>query len=84
MSRNGKVDDDGEILRAARSWMNGEYSETYEWELEGNRKAYVEDMEKGVCWGNKFRHEQDEISRELEDEVTDLLLDDLLADFLVQ
>lgn len=86
LSVNGKLHDvefDCKILRIAKSWMNGEYDESYEWEVDDKRGSYVKDMEKGVCW-NKFKQEQEEVSKELEVKVLDDLIDDLLADFLVK
>ncbi|KAI3444623.1 hypothetical protein Pfo_001288 [Paulownia fortunei] len=83
LSINGNLHDvefDCEILRIAKSWMNGEYDESYEWEVEDKRDAYVKDMEKGAGW-NKFKQEQEETSKELEVKVWDELIDELLADF---
>ncbi|KAL3829618.1 hypothetical protein ACJIZ3_018420 [Penstemon smallii] len=84
ISSNGKLLDfefDCEILRNVKSWMNGEYNESYEWGLEENREAYVKDIEKGVEW-NKFNHEQQDISKELEIRMLNELLDELLNDLL--
>ncbi|KAK6119420.1 hypothetical protein DH2020_046836 [Rehmannia glutinosa] len=86
LSINGKFNDvefDNEILRIARSWMNGDYDyESYEWEVEDKRKAYVKDMEKGVSNWNQFRQEQEELSKELEVMVLDDLIHEVLDDFL--
>ncbi|KAK6162440.1 hypothetical protein DH2020_002281 [Rehmannia glutinosa] len=88
LSINGKFNDvefDNEILRIARSWMNGDYDyESYEWEVEDNRKAYVMDMEKGVSNWHQFRQEQEEMSKELEVMVLDDLIHDVLDDFLTK
>ncbi|KAK4381197.1 hypothetical protein Sango_2994100 [Sesamum angolense] len=84
LSTKGKFKDvkfDSEIVKSAKAWMNGEYDESYEWEVEDNRTAYVKDMEKGVCW-NKFKQEQEEMSLELQDKVLDELINELSADFL--
>ncbi|KAL8495380.1 hypothetical protein ACS0TY_019504 [Phlomoides rotata] len=86
LSINGKLQDDEfdcKILRFARSWINDEFDESYEWEVEKKRASYVEDMEKGMCWNN-FKQEQEEVSMELGFEVLDDLMDDLLIDFLVR
>ncbi|KAL0397839.1 UNVERIFIED_CONTAM: hypothetical protein Scaly_0232300 [Sesamum calycinum] len=84
LSTKGKCNDvefDSEIVKTAKAWMNGGYDESYEWEVEDNRTAYVKDMEKGVCW-NKFKQEQEEMSLELQDKVLDELINELFADFL--
>ncbi|KAL0464728.1 UNVERIFIED_CONTAM: hypothetical protein Slati_0360400 [Sesamum latifolium] len=85
LSTKEKFDDvefDSEIVKTAKSWMNGEYDdESYEWVVEDKRMAYVKDMEKGVCW-HKFEQEQEEMSLELQVEVLDDLVNELLADFL--
>lgn len=84
LSSKGKFNDvefDSEIVKTAKTWMNGEYDESYEWEVKDKRMAYVRDMEKGVCW-NKFEQEQEEMSLELQVKVLDDLINELLADFL--
>ncbi|GFP98526.1 hypothetical protein PHJA_001996500 [Phtheirospermum japonicum] len=86
LSINGKLPDiefDNEILRMAKSWINGEYAESYEWEVENTREAYVKDMEKGVFW-NKFKQEQEEMSIELEVMVLNELIDEALVEFFTE
>lgn len=86
LSINGKFDDDefdGKLLRIAESWMDGEFEESYEWEVEEERESFVKDMEKGICW-SKFEEEQRELCEELEVRVLDSLMDDLVLDFLAR
>ncbi|KAL3618686.1 hypothetical protein CASFOL_037505 [Castilleja foliolosa] len=86
LSINGKLHDfefDREILSMAKSWINGEYDESYEWEVENMRGAYVKDMEKEISW-NKFKQEQDEMSIGLEIMVLNELIDEALVDFLTR
>lgn len=86
LSINGKLHDhefDCKILRIARSWIDGEFDESYEWEVEKKRASYVKDMEKGTFWNN-FEQEQQEVSVELGFEVLDDLIDQCLVDFLVR
>ncbi|XP_051134013.1 uncharacterized protein LOC127253424 [Andrographis paniculata] len=78
-----KLKEESELLRAARSWKNGEFEETYQWELEDRRKAYVEDMEKGFNW-SRFSHEHDEISMELHVWVLEEIFDEVIEEFLAQ
>ncbi|KAL0428942.1 UNVERIFIED_CONTAM: hypothetical protein Sradi_0520200 [Sesamum radiatum] len=84
LSTKGKSNDgefDSGIVKTAKAWMNGEYDELYEWEVEDKRMAYVKDMEKGVCW-HKFEQDQEEMSLELQDKMLEDLVNELLADFL--
>ncbi|GER31285.1 polyamine oxidase 1 [Striga asiatica] len=85
LSISGKIHDPefhDELMEMAKSWITGEYDdESYLWEVEDKRKAYVKDMENGVYW-NKFEQEQEDVSMEIAAEVFDELIDDVLADFL--
>lgn len=86
LSINGMLQNDEfdcKILRIARSWIDDEFDESYEWEVEKERASYVKDMERGICWNN-FTQEQQEVSIELGFEVLDDLIDNLLIDFLAR
>lgn len=76
---NVEFDYDQILIRVAKSWLNGEFDESYDWEVEDKRESYVKDMEKTVCWKH-FRQEQEIVSRELEIKVLNELLDELLMD----
>lgn len=76
---NVEFDYDQILIRVAKSWLNGEFDESYDWEVEDKRESYVKDMEKMVCWKH-FRQEQEIVSRELEIKVLNELLDELLMD----
>ncbi|CAL5340137.1 unnamed protein product [Camellia sinensis] len=82
-TRRDKNDDefDCEMLRVAKDWMCEQYDESFEWEVEGKREAYVRDMEGGVKWRwSKFEEEQQELAMETEVGVLNCLLDELLVD----
>nr|GME10985.1 myb-like protein X [Ipomoea batatas] len=55
--------------------------ESYEWEVEEKREAYIRDMEKaaGMRWYN-FEEEKEEVCREVEVEVFRDLVDEVLAE----
>ncbi|KAL6569458.1 hypothetical protein OROMI_013972 [Orobanche minor] len=80
LSINGNLHDveshNNDILRFARSWINGE--------LEDKRESYIKDIGKGIDTWNNFKHqEQQEISMELEIEVLNELIDQVLVDFFL-
>ncbi|XP_058225542.1 uncharacterized protein LOC131334514 [Rhododendron vialii] len=66
------------ILRVAEDWVSGKY-ESFEWEMEGKREAFVRDMERGERW-KKFEEEIEELAMEMEAWVLDYLVDELVVD----
>ncbi|KAL2478811.1 hypothetical protein Fot_47825 [Forsythia ovata] len=82
LATKGNFDDfelDCDLLRQAKSWINGEYNESFEWEM---RENYVNDMERGLMWKNKFKEEQEELAMDLEIEVLRDLFGEFLDDFI--
>lgn len=67
------------ILRVAEDWVSGKYEESFEWEMEGKREAFVRDMERGERW-KKFEKEREELAMEMEAWVLDYLVDELVVD----
>ncbi|KAL2461626.1 hypothetical protein Adt_45046 [Abeliophyllum distichum] len=85
LATKGNFDDfelDCEILRHAKSWINGEYNESFEWEMHEMRENYVNDMERGLTWKNKFKEEQEDLAMDLEIEVLRDLFGEFLDDFI--
>ncbi|KAH6779823.1 hypothetical protein C2S52_011060 [Perilla frutescens var. hirtella] len=72
---NDDDDDDCKILRIAKSWMDGELEEE-------NRESFVKDMDKGICWNNKFKQEQQHLCHQLELTLFNDLIDHLVADLI--
>ncbi|KAK6137559.1 hypothetical protein DH2020_028701 [Rehmannia glutinosa] len=69
------------LLEEADDWINGRKSRELfvEWEVQGNRKAYIKDMEKGGEW-KTLEQESDEVALELETVVFDELLNEVLLE----
>ncbi|XP_004229855.1 uncharacterized protein TRM9 [Solanum lycopersicum] len=70
---------DEKLLREAKSWINDDYNEEFEWEIEDKREAYIKDMEKVANW-NKFEEEKQEFILDLEFEVFNDLVNEVLVD----
>ncbi|KAH7850368.1 hypothetical protein Vadar_031721 [Vaccinium darrowii] len=68
-----------EILRVAEDWVSGKYEESFKWEMEGKREAFVREMERGERW-RKFDEEREDLAMEMEAWVLDYLVDELLVD----
>ncbi|CAI9764824.1 unnamed protein product [Fraxinus pennsylvanica] len=80
LATKGNFDDfevDCVILRQAKSWINGEYNDSFEWAMQ-----YVKDMERGLMWNNKLKEEQKKLAMDLEIEILRNLFAELLDDFL--
>lgn len=73
------VNIDEKLLREAKSWINDDYNEDFEWEIEDKREAYIKDMEKVANW-NKFEEEKQEFILDLEFEVYNDLVNEVLED----
>ncbi|KAH0766234.1 hypothetical protein KY290_002222 [Solanum tuberosum] len=73
------VNIDEKLLREAKSWINGDYNEEFEWEIEDKREAYIKDMEKVANW-NKFEEEKQDFILDLEFEVFNDLVNEVLED----
>ncbi|KAL3348957.1 hypothetical protein AABB24_022225 [Solanum stoloniferum] len=73
------VNIDEKLLREAKSWINDDYNEEFEWEIEDKREAYIKDMEKVANW-NKFEEEKQEFILDLEFEVYNDLVNEVLED----
>lgn len=65
----------GEILKTAESWLNGEV----EWCNETENEACIRDMERGGRWIN-FQEEEEEMTSDLGALVLEILVDELLDD----
>ncbi|KAK4738697.1 hypothetical protein R3W88_002394 [Solanum pinnatisectum] len=73
------VNIDEKLLREAKSWINDDYNEEFEWEIEDKREAYIKDMEKVANW-NKFEEEKQEFILDLEFEVYNDLVNEVFED----
>ncbi|KAH6759610.1 hypothetical protein C2S52_022868 [Perilla frutescens var. hirtella] len=73
-----------ELVEVAEDWINGAMPRGMfmEWEVEKNRKAYVEDMERGGEW-RSLDEQNEEVVLELENEVFLSLLNELLLDIYI-
>ncbi|XP_042051126.1 uncharacterized protein LOC121796344 [Salvia splendens] len=71
------------LVEISRGWMDGHdpLGLFMEWEVEKNRKAYVEDMEHGGEW-KRLDQEYKEVVLELEIEVCDVLLNEVLLEIM--
>lgn len=71
-----------ELVEIAEDWIGGRKPRAVfmEWEVEKNRQAYVEDMEKRGEWKRLGHQENEEVVLELGNEVFAALLNELLLD----
>lgn len=78
-AENGECD---ELMRVAEDWINGKSRRfLYEWEVQKNRQAYIEDMESEGKW-KKMDEEHGEVGLQLEAEVFTSLVNELLDDLV--
>lgn len=75
------VDESEMLMREAKSLINGEYNDEFEWEIEDKREAYIRDMQRLGRWNYKFEEEKEELALDLEFEVLNDLVHEVLADF---
>ncbi|RAL44420.1 hypothetical protein DM860_011697 [Cuscuta australis] len=72
-----------ELVRQAEGWVSGECSRFWgEWEVEKNRRGYIEVMEKEWKWERVMGVENGELAMELERYVSSSLVNELVADLL--
>ncbi|XP_019194735.1 PREDICTED: uncharacterized protein LOC109188531 [Ipomoea nil] len=82
---SGEYEYDGEeLMRVAEDWISGKSRRfLYEWEVQKNRQAYIEDMESGGKWKkvmDKEEEEHGEVGLQLEAEVFTSLVNELVDD----
>lgn len=80
-SKNHQNNVDEKLMREAKSWINGDYNEEFEWEIEDKRDAYIKDMERVANW-NMFEEEKQELILDLEFEVFNDLVHEVLEDVI--
>ncbi|XP_055815014.1 uncharacterized protein LOC129884755 [Solanum dulcamara] len=80
-SKNHQNNVDEKLMRVAKSWINGDYNEEFEWEIEDKREAYIKDMERVANW-NMFEEEKQELTLDLEFEVFNDLIHEILEDVI--
>ncbi|XP_047947478.1 uncharacterized protein LOC125193677 [Salvia hispanica] len=81
--RGESLSDHNALVEISRGWMDGHdpLGLFMEWEVEKNRKAYVEDMEHGGEW-KRLDQEYKEVVLELGIEVCDALLNEVLLEIM--
>ncbi|XP_016463432.1 uncharacterized protein LOC107786461 [Nicotiana tabacum] len=75
------VDESEILMKEAKSLINGEYNDEFEWENEDKREAYIRDMQELGRWNYKFEEEKEELALDLEFEVLTDLVHEVLVDF---
>lgn len=78
----GNECDEEEVVEQVEKWINKQEPRGIflEWEVERNRQAYYDDMEKGGNWKTLDHQEKHELGLDLETQVFAALLDEVLLD----
>ncbi|KAK8570449.1 hypothetical protein V6N13_003129 [Hibiscus sabdariffa] len=72
---------ENEMVRVAKAIINGDQSETAKWGFGDKREAYVREMDREGRW-DKFVEERQDLAREIECGLINILADELLVDLL--